>query len=87
MIVVKVELHSAITKNVSLLYQVVIANDGTSKDPTRGNYDVAVGRKSHKTLLLVWTESSRRGRVEGYPRQSAHVLNLVSRALTAVGFK
>jgi hypothetical protein len=87
MIVVKVELHSAVTKKVSLLYQMIIANDGTNQDPARGNYDVVVGRKSQKTLRQIWAEGARRGRVEEYPRQSAHMLNLVSRALTALGFK
>ena len=86
MIVVKVELHSAVTGRKSLLYQTIIANDGTG-DLTKGNYDVAVGRRGDADLRHIWSSSRRRARIEKYPRLSSHVLNLVARALNKAGFK
>lgn len=86
MIVVKVELHSAITRKVTLLYQAIIANDGTGTDRV-GNYDVAIGRRGDGDFRHIWSSSRRRARIEGYPRLSAHVLNLVARALNKAGFK
>lgn len=87
MIVVKIELHSAITGVVKVIGEMVIANDG-SRLHDRGNYDVAVLRKG-----ATWTELmdkgfdeadkvvARRGRVEDYPRLSYNVWRLVSRAI------
>lgn len=81
MIVVRVELHSAITGKVTEIAKMRISNDGTGNGP-RGNYDVATLRKGdsdHSAPL-------RAGRVEGHARLSYHVWKLVARALAAVGF-
>lgn len=80
MIIVKVELHSAITGKVSLLASMVIANiGGTHK---RGNYKVAVANKrdagDHRATL---TRPQRSGSVSDYPRLSYSVWRLVSRAV------
>lgn len=70
MVIVKVELHSAITKRVTELTRMTIANDGTGTK-TVGNYDVSVAR------------TARRGKVRGYRREAHHPFRLVMQALAA----
>lgn len=77
MIVVKVELHSAITGQVKLLGVMCIANDGTGSHK-RGNYDAWVYRKGTETSSR---DVLRTGRVENYPRISYSIWRLVLRAL------
>lgn len=78
MIVVKVELHSAITGAVTELGHTVIFNDGTGTR-ARGNYVVEVARKGART----WRPDRpvRRGHVVDYPREAYSVWRLVIRAL------
>ena len=45
MLVIKIELHSAITKKITVIGQAIIANDGTSYSPQKGNYKCWIGRK------------------------------------------
>lgn len=81
MIVVKVELHSAITGKISLLGKMIIANTGggTAK---RGNYSVAVLKKTSADKDRPSIEDVlRHGEVLDYPRLSYNVWRLVSRAL------
>jgi len=82
MIVVKVELHSAITGQIKLLGSMIVHNVGTSKDGKRGDYKVAVARKNcagdHRATLL---SPARSGDVKDYPRLSYNVWRLVARAL------
>lgn len=92
MIVVRVELHSAVTKTVTELGRVVIANDGdaTSDNPRRGTYMCWSFRgrnkealdKAFKTKSVVHS-----GVVTDFPRTALHVWNLVARCLTAMGYK
>lgn len=79
MIVVKVELHSAITGQVTELGRMHVSNDGTSRDPSYGNYDVKLFRKGTKTI-------QREGRVEKHARKSLSIWSLLSKALKAVNF-
>lgn len=72
MIVVKIELHSAITGKVTELGQVHIINDGTGT-AKRGNYRV---RKIGKRGRLL-TE----GRVENHARLSSPIFKLLKKAL------
>ena len=84
MLVVNIELHSANTGKVSTLGRMIIANDGTSDNPKRADYDVMVGRKSDaENTLKVFMNPLRRGRVKDYPRLSYNVWRLVLRALRA----
>lgn len=76
MIVVKIELHSAITGKVTQLGQMYISNDGTG-DFKRGNYLVEVMRKNSDSV-------QRQGYVPDYPRQSYTVWELVRRSLESV---
>lgn len=80
MIVVKIELHSAITKRITILGTMIIHNvGGTAK---RGNYEVCVGNKRDvHDLTKVFNQPQRKGVVYDYPRQSYNVWRLVSRAL------
>ena len=73
MIVVRVELHSAVTGEVETLGALRIANDGTG---TRnlGNYDVERVNRSGRR---------RRGRVERHRRMQVSVWRLVQDAIEA----
>tara|TARA_Y100000310_G_scaffold211266_1_gene212027 strand:- start:7064 stop:7330 length:267 start_codon:yes stop_codon:yes gene_type:complete len=82
MIVVKVELHSAITGKVKTLGQMIIHNvGGTEKS---GNYEVKVARKNDVgDLRKNFFTPLRTGRVQNYPRLSYNVWRLVLRSLRA----
>ena len=82
MLVVKIELWSAVTGAETELGRMYLANDGTARDPAKGNYDVKVARKGSKEYES-WNEikTTRTGRVENYPRLSYNVWRLITRAL------
>jgi hypothetical protein len=86
MIVVSVELHSAISGRIKLLGRMCIANVGTSPDGKLGTYTVRVGRKTDAgDLHKVFKSPLRHGIVANYPRLSHNIWRLVLRAL-AVSF-
>ena len=93
MIIVKIELHSAITHRVTELGRMVIANDGTATDAKKGNYDCAVARKGYQGsmgLLLCGNAPQkivRQGRVENHPRLSKTVWYLVAKCLKSMGYE
>lgn len=78
MIVVKLELHSALTGQVREIGRAHIFNDGTGTRGT-GNYGVRVLRKGTQRV-------QREGRVEKHPRLSAPVWSLLRKALEAAGY-
>jgi hypothetical protein len=79
-LVVKVELHSAITGKIKPLAQMIIANTGGTEK--RGNYVVKIAHQRQiGDLRSNWHEPQREGIVENYPRVSYHVWRLVLRAL------
>lgn len=84
MIVVKIELWSAVTGKVKEIGRMYIANDGSSDNPKRGDYKVKVCRKGSFDYPG-WDDlkTTREGRVENYPRLSYNVWRLVTRALKA----
>lgn len=84
MIVVRVELHSAVTGQIQELARMRICNEGGSTQ--LGDYGVSVFRgRSHAELdRAVVQRSARFGR---YPRLRLHVWNLVLCALVAAGYK
>lgn len=84
MIVVRVELHSAVNGQVTELGRCIITNDGTGTADV-GHYDVSALRGRSK-VQLDRGQVQRRGRVESWPRQRLHVWNLVAAALAAVGY-
>lgn len=83
MIIVRVELHSAITGRVTEIARARICNIGGTK--TRGFYEVATFRGRDKDALDKRIER-RAATVENYPRLSVHVWHLVARALIAMGY-
>lgn len=84
MIVLRIELHSAVTKRVTELGRIHIANDGSGTGSV-GNYIVAALR-GRSTEQLDRGARQREGRVTGFPRQQLHVWNLAARALKAMGY-
>jgi hypothetical protein len=91
MLVVRVELHSAITRHTTEIARMIIANDGTG-DSTRGNYwaRAAKGETPENMLPAAIMHASRKLRhveVKDYPRYSKHVWNLVARVLAAMKYK
>lgn len=78
MIVIKVELHSANSRLITTLMRMHITNDGTIKDPKRGNYIAHLFRKGALTRPKNVT---RTGYVKDFPRHSYHIGRLVLRAL------
>ena len=91
MLVVKVELHSAIDGRIETLGEMVIANDGTGTN-TKGNYDSYVirkGAKLYETMRRIYRGDAnpvRKGKVEGYSRISRPVWDLVALALKNMGY-
>ena len=83
MIIVRVELHSAITRKVTEIARFDIWNVGGTH--SRGDYECAsfVGRDRE---ALYRRKVNRRGAIRGHPRLSQHVLYLVAKALSAMGY-
>ena len=75
MLIVKIELHSAVTGQVTTIATGTICNTGTGS-PAQGNYRIelrdAVGRR--------WKS----GRIEGFPRKRLLAWDLLYRALEKV---
>lgn len=79
MIVIKIELHSAITKKITVLGTAIIHNIGGTRD--RGNYLVKVGNKKNLSLDRIFNNPLREGEVNNYPRLSYNIWRLVIRSL------
>jgi hypothetical protein len=77
MIIVKIELHSAITGKVSEIGRMDIWNEGTGTEK-RGNYGVGVHRRHGGRMGKAF---QRKGQVQDYPRLSYNIWRLVSRAI------
>lgn len=84
MIVVRVELHSAISGQVSELARMNIANTGTGS-ATKGDYRCETLRGRSRADLDKGVQQ-RAGNVLNYPRLSIHVWHLVARALNNMGY-
>lgn len=88
MLVVKVELHSANTGEVTELARMHICNEGGSNDI--GNYGAYVLRGRSEDSLDVSDKNriyTRTGKLEGYPRLRLHVWNLVLCSLLCCGYR
>jgi hypothetical protein len=82
MLIVSVELHSAVTGAKKTLGRMIIANTGASTIVKRGDYTVHVGNKNDvNDLRKIYQEPLRFGQVLDYPRLSYNVWRLVIRAL------
>lgn len=85
MIVVRIELHSAVTGKVKEIGVMRLGNVGG--DANRGDYEVRVQRRAERDLpgraeFETWDEpTTRTGEVKNYPRLSYNVWRLILRAL------
>lgn len=79
MIVIKIELHSAITGKVTPLGQMHIANDGTGTN-AKCNY---IGRVFRKPLFK---DVTRHGYVAGHRRLDKTIWHLAGSMLKAMGY-
>lgn len=84
MIIVRVELHSAITGEVTELARMHVCNEGGTAE--LGDYGVSVLRGRSKRALDKHVVQ-RSGKFGRYPRLKLHVWNLVLCALVAAGYK
>ncbi|QNQ09287.1 hypothetical protein [Sphingomonas alpina] len=87
MIVVKVELWSAVDGQRRELARMTIDNIGG--DVTRGDYRTRTmrGRSEQQLHRAMLTNSlTREGKVLGHQRLKLHVWNLVAKALTGMGY-
>lgn len=79
MIVVKVELHSAITGQTTELGRMTIINDGTGSNEI-GHYDVRTMRKGTKNV------PNRIGRVEDHKRLTYSIWTLIAKGLRSLKY-
>ena len=94
MIVVRVELHSAITGKTKEIAAMTIANDGSSPTTAIGHYNAATTRKgpAPKTraelaqAVSLFKGKVRTSRVEDYRRNARPVWDLVALALKGMGY-
>jgi hypothetical protein len=84
MLVVRIELWSAVTGEKTEIGRMYVANDGTSERQDRGDYTAKVCRRG-SFEYPGWDNLRpvREGSVRDYPRLSYNVWRLVSRALRA----
>lgn len=85
MIVVRVELWSAVTGEKTELARMEIANKGDHPVHSKGNYSVRTLRgRSTKDLDARTTQ--RAAEVKDWPRLALHIWNLVAAALAEMGY-
>jgi hypothetical protein len=75
MLVIKVELHSAVTREVKTIATAHIVNEGTGTE-LRGNYRMWLMGKNCRAMTDV--------RITNWPRKSKHVWQLISRMLKEI---
>lgn len=88
MIVVKIELHSAITGKLTNLGSMIINNDGTGTN-LRGNYRARMYKSSKRSVLNQHAQGHKPIRdveIKDHPRESQPVQSLVLKALKAMGY-
>jgi hypothetical protein len=79
-LVLRLELHSVKTGEVTELGRMHIANKGDSKNPAIGNYNVAVMRAPK------FQRRQRESTVDNYRRKTRPVWDLVALALHRMGY-
>lgn len=85
MILIKVELHSAITHQVTELARMKICNDGLSENANFGNYiaQTFIGRSTDQ---LNKEREAKHTTIQHWPRERLHIWNLVCKALRQMGY-
>lgn len=87
MLIVKVELHSAITGKKTEIARMMIDNIGG--DLKKGDYRCRTYRGRSALRLeraMRWGEVTREGRVLGHRRLALHVWHLVAKALRSMNY-
>lgn len=87
MLVIRVELWSAVTGVKTEIARMMIHNRGGTR--TRGDYGVEVYRGRDEATLhkaMVGGKPFKEGLVTSHPRLSEHVWNLVGKALRSTGY-
>jgi hypothetical protein len=86
MIIVRVELHSAVTGRVTELARMMIHNVGVNDTGTMGDYEgiIYTGRSKEQLDL---GRQLRSAPLLKHARQQLHVWNLVSKMLVSLGYK
>lgn len=84
MIIVRVELHSAVTSRITELARMAIVNDATGSN-RYGNYDGFIYRGRCKEHLDKRT-LMRQKKIMNWPRLDFHVWNLVAKMLKEMGY-
>lgn len=85
MIVVRVELHSAVSKKVTELARILICNRGDGSNSSR-NYEVEALR-GRNTAALNKRQVQRKCEITGWNAPKLHVWNLVGYALRKMGYE
>jgi hypothetical protein len=83
MIVIRVELHSVVTRKVTEIARMHISNIGGSRQVGHYHAKIYRGRSSEQ---LSHGTVQRQGSIRNYPRLSLHVWHLVARALIAMKY-
>lgn len=89
MIVVKVELWSAVSGEKTELARMVLDNQAVSDDGQKGDYRVRTfrGRNAKAlTLSMVTNNVTRESKVVGHRRLALHVWHLVAKGLANMGY-
>lgn len=87
MIIVTVKLKSAVDGRTEKLGEMIIFNDGSSQQRTKGNYEAIVYRKPNFFNWKSYDKNvTRRARVENYARLHRPVWDLVGLALKNMGY-
>ena len=83
MIVIKIELHSAVTHKVTKLGEAVITNEGLLLPGNRCNYKLHIARKCHSVADILYNGKKpvRTGRARNWPRASKTVWQLLQHTL------
>lgn len=81
MIVVKIELHSAVTGQITEIGRAIVCNVGGTQ--RRGDYRVAVARRGVTDNRQILVSPQRAGEVKNYPRLAYNVWRLIARAVLA----
>lgn len=85
MIVVRVELHSAVTRKVIELARMHISNTGGNPNPRKGDY-IAQVLRGRSTEQLDRGTVLRMAQILNHPRKQQHVWNLVAKVLSTMRY-
>lgn len=80
MIIIRVEVHSAKTGEITEIARMKVVNTGTSKSLKLGDYEGYVFRKP------TFSHRVRKGSVKGHRRQDLPVWNLIGKMLKSMGY-